>query len=105
MIAIDDDDLAAGLCGEFDLERDPAPVDGQVLHEPERDDVLVEVGILDAPEGVEYGLFTHGAGSHRVHSLSAFRDPTLASTAPVRYEPPPAICEQNAPAQVRRGVL
>ena len=42
---------------QLDRERARAAVDREVLHEPERDDVLVEVGILDRAQRVEHGGF------------------------------------------------
>src|SRR5262249_26495097 len=46
---------------QLDAERHAAVGEAQVLDEPERDDVLVEIGILDDLERVEDRGFTEGS--------------------------------------------
>ena len=56
---------------QLDAERHAAAVDAQVLDEAERDDVLVQVGILDGHERAEHRRF----GNHTSYST----EPVLAS--------------------------
>jgi len=53
---------------ELDVERDRAAADADVLHEPERDDVPVQVRILDPGQCLQNLLFrdsSHGGSPHR----------------------------------------
>ncbi len=47
----------AGGGRQLDRECHLVPFDAQILHELERDDVAVKIGVADAAEGVENGGF------------------------------------------------
>jgi len=46
--------------GQFDGERHATAVDLEILDEPERDDVLVEIGIANHGQGIEHGGVSDG---------------------------------------------
>ena len=48
----------ARWCGEHDAKRDIAAVDLQIFDKAERDDVFVQIRILDLPQSLEHNIFT-----------------------------------------------
>src|ERR1700694_3534213 len=48
----------ARWCGGQDAKRDIAAVDLQIFDKAERDDVFVQIRILDLPQSLEHNIFT-----------------------------------------------